>query len=736
MDLTILMYVVLAASVLALGFAYYFYRDMLGKDEGTELMKTIASHVRKGAMAYLKQQYKVVTIVFVVLAVIFAVMAYFNLQNGIVWFAFLTGGFFSGLAGFFGMKTATYASARTANAARQSLNAGLQVAFRSGAVMGLTVVGLALLDIAGWFLVLQKTGLLAWVGADADLITITTTMLTFGMGASTQALFARVGGGIYTKAADVGADLVGKTEYNIPEDDPRNPATIADNVGDNVGDVAGMGADLYESYAGSILATMALGASAFATSAVEGMQLKAVLAPSMIAACGVLLSIIGIYLVKTKEGAGMKELLHALSIGTNTAAVLIAAVTFGIFAWLFGTETSQWWQVSLSVVVGLVAGIIIGQSTEYYTSQSYLPTQKVSESSQTGPATVIISGLGLGMLSTAIPVITVGVAIILAYLCANGFHVEFSAANLSLGLYGIGIAAVGMLSTLGITLATDAYGPIADNAGGNAEMSGLPAEVRQRTDALDALGNTTAATGKGFAIGSAALTALALLASYVEEIKIALIRTGEALPNGVEAAKATLVDFMDAYNVNLMNPVVLVGIFIGSMMAFLFCGLTMNAVGRAAQHMVEEVRRQFRTIKGILEGKADPDYARCVAISTKGAQHEMLLPSILAIIVPIITGLILGVAGVLGLLIGGLATGFVLAVFMANAGGAWDNAKKYVEEGHFGGKGSDCHKATVVGDTVGDPFKDTSGPSLNILIKLMSMVSIVMAGLTVTYHLL
>ena len=733
-DLTMMMYVVLAASVLALGFAYYFYRSMLGKDEGTDLMKKIASHVRKGALAYLKQQYKVVTIVFVVLAVIFAVMAYFKLQNGIVWFAFLTGGFFSGLAGYFGMKTATYASARTANAARQSLNAGLQVAFRSGAVMGLTVVGLALLDIAGWFLILQKTGLLALVGADADLITITTTMLTFGMGASTQALFARVGGGIYTKAADVGADLVGKTEYNIPEDDPRNPATIADNVGDNVGDVAGMGADLYESYAGSILATMALGASAFAFC--EQMQLKAVLAPSLIAACGVLLSIIGIYLVKTKEGAGMKELLRALAIGTNTAAVLIALVTFGIFAWLFGTETNQWWHVSLSVVVGLAAGVIIGQSTEYYTSQSYKPTQKVSESSQTGPATVIISGLGLGMLSTAIPVITVGVAIILSYLCANGFHVEFSAANLSMGLYGIGIAAVGMLSTLGITLATDAYGPIADNAGGNAEMSGLPAEVRQRTDALDALGNTTAATGKGFAIGSAALTALALLASYVEEVKIALIRTGEALPNGVEAAKATLVDFMDAYNVNLMNPIVLVGIFIGSMMAFLFCGLTMNAVGRAAQHMVEEVRRQFKTIKGILEGKADPDYARCVAISTKGAQQEMLLPSILAIIVPIITGLVLGVAGVLGLLIGGLATGFVLAVFMANAGGAWDNAKKYVEEGHFGGKGSDCHKATVVGDTVGDPFKDTSGPSLNILIKLMSMVSIVMAGLTVAYHLL
>ena len=736
-DLTVLMYVVLAASVLALGFAYFFYRSMLSKDEGTELMKTIASHVRKGAMAYLKQQYKVVTIVFVVLAAIFAIMAYFNLQNGIVWFAFLTGGFFSGLAGFFGMKTATYASARTANAARKSLNAGLQVAFRSGAVMGLTVVGLALLDIAGWFLILQKTGLLALVGADGDLITITTTMLTFGMGASTQALFARVGGGIYTKAADVGADLVGKTEYNIPEDDPRNPATIADNVGDNVGDVAGMGADLYESYAGSILATMALGASAFALA--PEMQLKAVLAPSLIASCGVLLSIIGIFLVKTKEGAGMKELLRALAIGTNTAGFLIAAVTFGIFYWLLGDNPAapnQWWQVSLSVVVGLIAGMIIGQSTEYYTSQSYKPTQKVSESSQTGPATVIISGLGLGMLSTAIPVVTVGVAIVLAYLCANGFHVEFSAANLSMGLYGIGIAAVGMLSTLGITLATDAYGPIADNAGGNAEMSGLPAEVRQRTDALDALGNTTAATGKGFAIGSAALTALALLASYVEEIKIALIRTGEALPNGVEAAKATLVDFMDAYNVNLMNPIVLVGIFIGSMMAFLFCGLTMNAVGRAAQKMVEEVRRQFQTIEGILEGKADPDYARCVAISTKGAQHEMLLPSILAIIVPIITGLVLGVAGVLGLLIGGLATGFVLAVFMANAGGAWDNAKKYVEEGHFGGKGSDCHKATVVGDTVGDPFKDTSGPSLNILIKLMSMVSIVMAGLTVTYHLL
>ena len=740
-----IVYIVLAASVLALTFAFIFYKQMMKEDEGTDLMKKIAAYVRKGAMAYLKQQYKVVIIVFAILAAIFGIMAYFKLQNGVVWFAFLTGGFFSGLAGFFGMKTATYASARTANAARKSLNSGLQVAFRSGAVMGLVVVGLALLDVSVWFLVLNGTGLLEAVGAQKDLITITTTMLTFGMGASTQALFARVGGGIYTKAADVGADLVGKTEYNIPEDDPRNPATIADNVGDNVGDVAGMGADLYESYAGSILATMALGASAFATAATQSaagaeMQLKAVFAPMLIAAVGVLLSIIGIFLVRTKENAGMKELLRALSRGTNAAAILIAVATFGIMYFLFGKETGEyanmWWQTSLSVVVGLLAGVIIGKSTEYYTSQSYKPTQKVAESSKTGPATVIISGLGLGMLSTAIPVVTVGFAIVLAYLCANGFHIAFTPENLSHGLYGIGIAAVGMLSTLGITLATDAYGPIADNAGGNAEMSGLEPEVRKRTDALDALGNTTAATGKGFAIGSAALTALALLASYVEEIKIALIRVGQALPNGVEAAKASLVDFMNAYNVNLMNPIVLVGIFIGAMMAFVFCGMTMNAVGRAAQKMVEEVRRQFSTIKGILEGKAEPDYERCVAISTKGAQHEMLVPSILAILVPILTGVILGVPGVLGLLIGGLSTGFVLAVFMANSGGAWDNAKKYVEEGNFGGKGSENHKATVVGDTVGDPFKDTSGPSLNILIKLMSMVSIVMAGLTVTCHLL
>ena len=733
-------YLVLAASVLALGFAYYFYKSMLNEDEGTDLMKKIASHVRKGAMAYLKQQYKVVIIVFIVLAVLFAVMAYFGLQNEWVWFAFLTGGFFSGLAGFFGMKTATYASARTANAAKKSLNDGLRVAFRSGAVMGLTVVGLALLDISLWFIILTKF-------TDYDLVVITTTMLTFGMGASTQALFARVGGGIYTKAADVGADLVGKTEYNIPEDDPRNPATIADNVGDNVGDVAGMGADLYESYAGSILATAALGAAAFAKSAIDGMQIKAIFAPMLIAAVGVLLSIIGIFMVRTKEDTNMKKLLAALSRGTNTSSILIAIATFFI---LWGLGIENWLGISFSVVVGLVAGVIIGKFTEYYTSQSYKPTQKVAESANTGPATVIISGLGLGMISTAVPVLTIGVAIILAYLCATGFDVNnfMSAENLSLGLYGIGIAAVGMLSTLGITLATDAYGPIADNAGGNAEMSGLGAEVRKRTDALDALGNTTAATGKGFAIGSAALTALALLASYVEEIKIALVRLAENASDGMaqltdsvaltveQIKETTLVDFMNYYEVNLINPKVLIGVFIGAMMSFLFCGLTMNAVGRAAQKMVEEVRRQFREIAGILEGKSEPDYARCVGISTKGAQQEMLFPSLLAIIAPIAVGVIFGVAGVLGLLIGGLSTGFVLAVFMANSGGAWDNAKKYIEEGNFGGKGSDQHKATVVGDTVGDPFKDTAGPSLNILIKLMSMVSIVMAGLTVTFTLI
>ncbi|MEE0911968.1 MAG: sodium-translocating pyrophosphatase [Paludibacteraceae bacterium] len=730
-----LFYIVPLASLLALGFAYYFYKNMKKEDEGTETMKKIAQHVREGAMAYLKQQYKVVTIVFIVLAILFAVMAYFGLQNEWVPFAFLTGGFFSGLAGFFGMKTATYASARTANAARNSLDSGLKVAFRSGAVMGLTVVGLALLDIAIWYVILSN-----FIDAEGGqkLVIITTTMLTFGMGASTQALFARVGGGIYTKAADVGADLVGKVEAGIPEDDPRNPATIADNVGDNVGDVAGMGADLYESYAGSILATAALGAAAYSTVGGE-MQEKAVIAPMLIAAVGVVLSIIGIYLVRTKEGANMKELLGSLGKGTNISSILVGLATFGILYYL---NIENWLGISFSVICGLVAGVIIGQSTEYYTSHTYRPTQEVAESSETGPATVIISGIGLGMISTAIPVITIGAAIIMAYLCAIGFDTEifFTAKGLSLGLYGIGIAAVGMLSTLGITLATDAYGPIADNAGGNAEMSGLGPEVRKRTDALDALGNTTAATGKGFAIGSAALTALALLASYIEEIKIALIRIGQStLEIGdkiVNTETASLIDFMEYYQVNLMNPKVLIGIFIGAMMAFLFCGLTMNAVGRAAQSMVTEVRRQFREIKGILEGKSTPDYARCVEISTKGAQREMLFPSILAIVVPMIVGVIFGVGGVLGLLIGGLSTGFVLAIFMANAGGAWDNAKKYIEEGNMGGKGSEHHKATVVGDTVGDPFKDTSGPSLNILIKLMSMVSIVMAGLTVSFTLL
>lgn len=720
------------ASVVALGMAWFFFRSMMKEDEGTERMKEIAAHVRKGAMAYLKQQYKVVIIVFVVLAIVFAFMAYvLKVQNPWVPFAFLTGGLFSGLAGFFGMKTATYASSRTAHGARTGLDKGLKIAFRSGAVMGLVVVGLGLLDIAIWFIVLNAV----YAGESTALITITTTMLTFGMGASTQALFARVGGGIYTKAADVGADLVGKVEANIPEDDPRNPATIADNVGDNVGDVAGMGADLYESYCGSILSTAALGATAFAMN--SDMQLRAVIAPMIIAAIGIFLSLIGIYLVRTKEGASMKDLLHSLGLGTNVSAGLIAVATF-IILYLLGIE--NWLGLSFSVIIGLVAGVIIGQATEYYTSQSYKPTQKIAEASQTGPATVIIKGIGTGMISTMVPVVTISVAIMLSFLCANGFDISMSAKSISTGLYGIGIAAVGMLSTLGITLATDAYGPIADNAGGNAEMSGLGKEVRERTDALDALGNTTAATGKGFAIGSAALTALALLASYIEEIKIAMIRAVENGKQYVDAAgnlfdpsNASTIDFINFFQVNLINPKVLVGAFLGAMAAFLFCGLTMGAVGRAAESMVQEVRRQFREIQGILEGKATPDYGRCVEISTRSAQREMIIPSLLAIIIPIVVGLVLGVAGVLGLLTGGLAAGFTLAVFMSNSGGAWDNAKKMIEEGNFGGKGSENHKATIVGDTVGDPFKDTSGPSLNILIKLMSMVSIVMAGLTIAF---
>ena len=732
----LLFWLVPAASVLALCFAWYFHRQMMKESEGTPQMVKIAAAVRKGAMSYLRQQYKIVGWVFLGLVILFSVMAYgFGVQNSWVPIAFLTGGFFSGLSGFLGMKTATYASARTANAARNSLNSGLRIAFRSGAVMGLVVVGLGLLDISFWYLLLNAVIPVDVMTPTHKLCIITTTMLTFGMGASTQALFARVGGGIYTKAADVGADLVGKVEAGIPEDDPRNPATIADNVGDNVGDVAGMGADLYESYCGSILSTAALGATAFAMN--SDMQLRAVIAPMIIAAIGIFLSLIGIYLVRTKEGASMKNLLHSLGLGTNVSAGLIAVATF-IILYLLGIE--NWLGLSFSVISGLVAGVIIGQATEYYTSQSYKPTQKIAEASQTGPATVIIKGIGTGMISTMVPVVTISVAIMLSFLCANGFDISMSAKSISTGLYGIGIAAVGMLSTLGITLATDAYGPIADNAGGNAEMSGLGKEVRERTDALDALGNTTAATGKGFAIGSAALTALALLASYIEEIKIAMIRAVENGKQYVDAAgnlfdpsNASTIDFINFFQVNLINPKVLVGAFLGAMAAFLFCGLTMGAVGRAAESMVQEVRRQFREIKGILEGKATPDYGRCVEISTRSAQREMIIPSLLAIIIPIVVGLVLGVAGVLGLLTGGLAAGFTLAVFMSNSGGAWDNAKKMIEEGNFGGKGSENHKATIVGDTVGDPFKDTSGPSLNILIKLMSMVSIVMAGLTIAF---
>lgn len=725
-----LFYFVPVASVIALFFSWLFYHQMKKESEGTPTMKEIAQYVREGAMAYLKQQYKVVGIVFIILAVLFSVLAFgFGVQNKWVPFAFLTGGFFSALAGYVGMRTATYASARTANAVSKSLNSGLKLAFRSGAVMGLTVVGLGLLDISIWWVILNA--FVHEASESQTLVVITTTMLTFGMGASTQALFARVGGGIYTKAADVGADIVGKVEQDIPEDDPRNPATIADNVGDNVGDVAGMGADLYESYCGSVLATMALGASAFFGDV--DAQMRAILAPMMIAAIGVVLSIIGIYAVKTKEGAGLQQLLKSLSVGTNLSAVLIAVLTFVVFYMLgFG----NWWQLSLSVIAGLLAGVIIGKATEYYTSHSYKPTRNLAESSQTGPATVIINGIGLGMISTCIPVVTIVVAILISYLCATGF--SFDPAYISNGLYGISIAAVGMLSTLGITLATDAYGPIADNAGGNAQMSELDPEVRHRTDTLDALGNTTAATGKGFAIGSAALTALALLASYIEEIKIGLQHVGTAVlqvgDKVVNVAEATIPQIVDYYQVNLMNPRVLAGVFVGAMMAFLFCGMTMNAVGRAAQKMVVEVRRQFKEIKGILEGKQRPDYKRCVEISTKAAQHEMVAPALTAIIVPVVVGIILGEAGVMGLLIGGLGAGFILAIFLANSGGAWDNAKKYVEDGHFGGKNSVNHHATVVGDTVGDPFKDTSGPSLNILIKLMSMVSIVMAGLIVMIH--
>jgi K(+)-stimulated pyrophosphate-energized sodium pump len=727
-------------SVIALGFAYYFYRSVMSHSEGTDEMVEIAQAVRDGAMAYLTRQYKVVAMAFIALFVIFLFLAYvLHVQNTVVPFAFLTGGFFSGLCGFFGMKTATNASARTAHAARTGLNDALVIAFRAGAVMGLVVVGFALLDVSVWFLVLYYLFPAAFFGGAASpLPQITVIMLSFGMGASTQALFARVGGGIYTKAADVGADLVGKVEAGIPEDDPRNPATIADNVGDNVGDVAGMGADLYESYAGSILATAALGVAAVSVGGAKflgdvsliQMQLRYLAAPIALAGVGVLLSIFGIFMVRTRENATMAELMGALGRGVNISSAGIIVLSL-LVVWVL--KLPNWWQVWIAIVTGLVVGIIIGKATEYYTSHAYKPTKGIAQSAMTGPATVIIEGLAVGMNSTMIPVLSIAVGIFISFYIVGG------ATNTLMGLFGVGIAAVGMLSTLGITLATDAYGPIADNAGGNAEMAHLPPEVRQRTDQLDALGNTTAATGKGFAIGSAALTALALLAAYLEEIRYGLahlahIESVDIVGRTVQVADMSMKDFMAYFDVTLLNPAVLIGIFIGAVTAFFFAALTMEAVGRAAGGMVEEVRRQFREMPGILEGTTKPDYARCVEISTEAAQREMIMPALLGIIVPLIVGVLLGVAGVLGLLIGGLTAGFALAIMMANAGGAWDNAKKYIEEGAHGGKGSDAHKATVVGDTVGDPFKDTSGPSLNILIKLMSMVSVVFAGLVASLY--
>ena len=745
-----------AAAVLALVVAFICYKLMVKAPEGTSRMIEIAAYVREGAMAYLRRQYKVVGAVFAILFVIFTLLAIFKIQNPFVPIAFLTGGFFSGLCGYIGMNTATKASSRTAQGASEGLNRGLQVAFRSGAVMGLCVVGLGLLDISLWWLILDKLvftaenmakglsicGLdLVHAGTDDPhkYIEITTTMLTFGMGASTQALFARVGGGIYTKAADVGADLVGKVEANIPEDDPRNPATIADNVGDNVGDVAGMGADLYESYCGSILATASLGAALGTGMNAVPNPLAFVLAPMLIAGIGILLSIVGIFLVRCKEGATQRNLLRALATGTWTSTALIIIATFGVIKGL-GLPLG----IFGSVVAGLVAGVIIGQATEYYTSDEYKPTRGIANQANMGAATTIIDGLAVGMFSSGIPVVTICIAILAAFGLAGGFQ------STPQGLYGISIAAVGMLATLGITLATDAYGPIADNAGGNAEMSGMPAEVRERTDALDSLGNTTAATGKGFAIGSAALTAMALLAAYLEEVKIwlgkILISDPDSkcldvvknhFPAGVDLKASIssigMPDFVTMYDLSLLNPLLLCGLFIGAMMAFVFCAMTMKAVGRAAGAMVQEVRRQFKEIPGIMEGTGKPDYARCVAISTAGAQKEMLIPSLLAIIVPVVTGLVLGVAGVLGLLAGGLTAGFVLACMLNNAGGAWDNAKKFIERGNHGGKGSDAHKAAVVGDTVGDPCKDTSGPALNILIKLMSMVSVVFTPVVVKF---
>ncbi|HSV96184.1 MAG TPA: sodium-translocating pyrophosphatase [Spirochaetota bacterium] len=765
-----LFYIAPVASLIALFFAWVLYRMMMRAEKGNERMEEIAGYVREGAFAYLKRQYKVVTIVFFVLVVLFTVLAYFGIQNPFVPVAFLTGGFFSGLCGFLGMNTATNASSRTAQGASKSLNRGLQVAFRSGAVMGLVVVGFGLLDISLWYMglnyvydnniwnlseaLVHKIGIAGGVFdmhlinspefKHAKLVEITTTMITFGMGASTQALFARVGGGIYTKAADVGADLVGKVEAGIPEDDPRNPATIADNVGDNVGDVAGMGADLYESYCGSILATAALGAALPLIAAETGEVVKPIIAPMIVAGLGIIFSIIGIFMVRTKEDATMKNLLVSLNIGVwGSSFMIIAALAVLAYIDLIT------WGVFGAVIAGLVAGLIIGQSTEYYTADEYSPTQGIAKQHTMGPATGILDGMSTGMFSAGIPVITIVIGIIVAYASAGGFTL-----GANYGLYGIGFAAVGMLATLGITLATDAYGPIADNAGGNAEMSHLPPEVRKRTDALDMLGNTTAATGKGFAIGSAALTSMALLSAYIEEVKlwigkyavvspegyfqVGAVKFYQKLPEGVIASDfdvvahtAQIKHFAAAYDMSLMNPLVLCGLFLGAMMAFVFSAMTIKAVGRAAGAMVEEVRRQFKEFPGIMQGTQKPDYARCVEISTKGAQSKMIVPSLLALFVPVAVGLVLGVGGVMGLLAGSLATGFSLACMLNNAGGAWDNAKKYIEKGNYGGKGSDAHKAGVIGDTVGDPFKDTAGPSLNILLKLMSMVSVVFSGVVV-----
>ena len=690
MDLTILAPI---GAVLALLFAIYQAKRVMKEDEGTDLMKSLSQKIRTGADAYLKRQYKTVAVVFVVLVIVFVVLAFLGQVNMFVPVAFVTGGVFSALSGYFGMKIATAANARTANAAHHSLNKGLRVAFSAGSVMGFTVVGLGLLDTSIWYYILR-----AVYGNDAQ--TIASAMVTFSMGASTMALFARVGGGIFTKAADVGADLVGKVEAGIPEDDPRNPAVIADNVGDNVGDVAGMGADLYESYAGARLSAMALGVSA-------GLGFQGMMIPMALCALGIFASIIGSFFVKTDENASQKNLLSALRRGTNISGILVAIGAFLLIYFTFGME-----QIGLfiAIIAGLLAGILIGYFTEYYTSDTYKPTQKLADTSETGSATLIIGGLGLGMKSTAIPVILVGIAVLVSYFICGG------AANFNAGLYGVALSAVGMLSTLGITLATDAYGPVADNAGGIAEMAGLGEEVRNRTDALDSLGNTTAATGKGFAIGSAALTALALVASYIDQVRL------------------IAPDYN--FDLSILNPPVLIGLLIGAMLPFVFAALTMESVGRAAQSIVVEVRRQFKSIPGLMEGKAEPDYRSCVDLCTKSALHEMVLPSILAIVVPVVVGLLMGVVGVTGMLAGTTASGFVLAIMMSNSGGAWDNAKKYIESGHHGGKGSPEHKAAVVGDTVGDPFKDTSGPSINILIKLLSIVSIVFAAVVANFSLI